>query len=172
MITDALIFLLVSLSGIIKDTFRIFKDVKAWLFIPINAFGACYITFLIVDFSKVSFSNSINLNLIIFILNLLKYFKSYLACAYGIHSIGLWFGIWGFCTIVFSFLVQFITKYINKFICLLVVYMYLFCIYIYLLYWTPTPNSKYVIFSLAVAFGLSEATAGTIINSKIFLFCF
>ncbi|CAF0869436.1 unnamed protein product [Brachionus calyciflorus] len=136
----------------VKDTFKLmFTSLRKILLVPYVAFTSLFVTFLAVELAK-----------------------SYLACAYGMHTIGLWFIIWGLTASVSSIFINFITKHIKK-TYMLISYVVIACgLFIYLLYWDRS-SPVYKILSLAVIMGFLDtinsvcfnATLGDVFHDKI-----
>ena len=83
--------------------------------------------------------------------------KSYTTCVFGINFIGWTNIVTGSCGTIFSILFGSIAKYIEQPI--LVVFMLMLSIsnMVLMLYWMPNPNSLYVVFVMAIAFGINKA---------------
>lgn len=94
-----------------------------------------------------------------------EFARSFIACAYGIHSIGLWFVIWGISSSVFSIIIGHVVKYIRKTNMLLIVVVLKCTSIIYLFYWS-VGSPVYIIVLLAVLFGCLDTIYGTCINGK------
>lgn len=128
------------------ETFKVFKSIKTWFLVPLVAFIASINCFLAVDLSK-----------------------SYIACSYGIHWIGYWFGTWGISSSIFAILIGPISKRIKKTLIVLVVLTLSSLSMVYLLIWSSDSHIG-ILFGLAVLFGCFEAVWGTVINGIFFFF--
>ena len=132
------------MSKTVKDTFKLmFTSLKKILLVPTLAFFALMSTFVGVELAK-----------------------SYIACAYGIHSIGLYFLLYGISSSIFSISIGFVTKYVRKSF-MLIFFVTSYCAFsVYFLYW-DTSSHVFVIISSSIVFGCLDAIYGTCINGKI-----
>ena len=80
----------------------------------------------------------------------------------------MFFVTWGLVSSVFSFVIGAIINLIGRFICILIVFVISITIYVFLLFWTPTDSTFYVIFFIASIFGILETSWSTINNGKFF----
>jgi hypothetical protein len=104
---------------------------KTWLLLPLLALIAFFNVFLVVDFSK-----------------------SYISCAFGIEKIGIWFGLWGFSSSIFSTVIGFITKHVKKHICLLMAITLSLAFLIFAYLDTNPSKNVYIYYSLSILLGL------------------
>ncbi len=81
---------------------------------------------------------------------------------------GMFFVTWGLVSSIFSFFIGAIINLIGRFICILIVFVISITTFLFLLFWTPTDSTFYVIFIIASIFGILETSWGTINNGKIF----
>ncbi|RNA32931.1 UNC93 [Brachionus plicatilis] len=131
-------------SKTVKETFKLlFTSLEKLLILPILGFYALIVTFFCVEFSRF-----------------------FIACAYGIHSIGLWFVIMGISSSIFSIIMGHVTKYIRKTNMLMIVVVLKCASIIYLLYWEKG-SSVYFIILLAVIIGCLDTIYATCINAII-----
>ena len=80
--------------------------------------------------------------------------------------VGTFFAIYGISSSLFSFLVGPITKLIGRFVCAIIVFGVSFNVYLFLLFWTPTKETMYVLYIIAVIYGILESAWGTINNGN------
>lgn len=129
----------------LKENLNIFKNLVTWLFIPIYLFIGSFGTF-------IGFDLSVN----------------YISCGYGINILGVFFLIMGVSSMISSAMITQVTRVVNKTIMISLVIVLLCAVVVYLYFWTRETNI-FVLFGLAAFFGLSEATWGTFLHSKLYI---
>lgn len=95
----------------------------------------------------------------------IKIIKSYVACMFGIHNVGLSFILCGIWSSLFSFLVSQLTKIANKTLILVAALSSTIGLMVYI-YSTPSFTKFVIVYFIPMLFGLFEGVWGTIINSK------
>lgn len=80
-----------------------------------------------------------------------------MSCIKGIESVGLVMICFGVADTLGSYGFGFVVKYIGRIPCFLIAALLNYGTIMIMIFWVPTDNSKYVLYIIAVLWGLSDA---------------
>ena len=80
-----------------------------------------------------------------------------MSCIKGIESVGLVMICFGVADTLGSYGFGFVVKYIGRIPCFLTAALLNYGTIMIMIFWVPTENSKYVLYIIAVLWGLSDA---------------
>jgi predicted MFS family arabinose efflux permease len=136
-----------SIKDQILETVLMFKDCKVWLLLPLVALHPFVLAFVSTDISK-----------------------AFVSCMLGVEYVGYWFVVFGVAAALFSYLVGFLAKYIGRIPLIIIALVISASLNVFLLLWKVNGQQYFILYSLAVFYGIFEAIHQTQVNGKV-VFC-
>lgn len=146
------------------------KNIKLWILFPLFLLIGSLMTYLSMDFTRVGQF------LPVFAIINKKYhfylirFQYFIACGYGVGTVGIFTFIVGISITVSLILIHQLAKLLNTTVMIILVVLSLIGVMIYLLFW-EYHTSVYVVYGLGAYFGFIESTWSTILHGMMSLSC-
>ena len=95
--------------------------------------------------------------------------KSFISCVKGVNYVGIILICYGVTDAIGSYLFGYVIKYIGRIPCFIMAAIFNYTSIFIMIFWVPNTDSSYILYIVAVLWGLADAVWLTQINSKCFL---